>query len=256
MPEGARSAGLDLTAARSPGVVLLHGIARTSRSLRKLERALQAAGFATLNLDYPSRTRPLEELVEDIHPAIGGFGQTREGPLHFVGHSMGGLLVRAYVAKHRPKRLARVVMLGTPNGGSEVADLLRGLALYRAFYGPAGLQLVTAAAPLAALPALDYPVGIVAGNRFIDPISWLFILPRPNDGRVSVQSTRLAGMADHVTIHASHTGLPSHPAAIAQTIAFLSEGRFQRAMTSNPRRYGDDHRAWLVKSDRGLENRP
>lgn len=227
MPEAARPACVDSTAARSPGVVLLHGIARTSRSLKKLERALQAAGFATLNLDYPSRRKPLEALVEDIHPAINAFGRTLEAPLHFVGHSMGGLLVRAYVAKHRPKRFARVVMLGTPNGGSEVADVLTGLALYRAFYGPAGLQLATTPGPLTAPPAPDYPVGIVAGNRFIDPISWLFILPRPNDGRVSVQSTRLAGMADHVTIGSSHTGLPGHPAAIAQTITFLTEGRFR-----------------------------
>jgi pimeloyl-ACP methyl ester carboxylesterase len=208
-------------------VVLLHGIARTSASLTKLERALRASGFTTLNIDYSSRSKPIAAIVDDIHPAIARFAEV-EAPLHFVAHSMGGLVARAYIARHRPARLARVVMLGTPNSGSEVADLLQGLLPYRAFYGPAGLELTTtpATAPNA-LPAIDYPVGVIAGNRFIDPVAGLFVLPKPNDGRVSVQSTMLAGMTDHVVVKASHTGLPRHAAAIAQTIAFLRNGHFR-----------------------------
>jgi pimeloyl-ACP methyl ester carboxylesterase len=214
----------------SPGVVLLHGIARTSRSLGKLEHALQQTGFATLNLGYPSRRKPLDQLADHIHPAVADFAERNNGPIHFVGHSMGGLLARVYVAKYRPARLGRVVMLGTPNRGSEVADLLKGLYLYRSFYGPAGLQLTTEPDHmLKSLPALDYAVGIVAGNRSIDPISSHFILPRPNDGRVSVASSKLDGMADHITIKAFHAGLPRHRIAINQTIAFLREGRFNAA---------------------------
>jgi len=215
--------------ARCPGVVLLHGIARTSASLTRLERALQASGFATLNIDYASRSKPIAALADDIHPAIVSFAE-RDAPLHFVAHSMGGLVARAYIARHRPARLARVVMLGTPNSGSEVADLLQGFLPYRAFYGPAGLELTTtpATAPNT-LPAIDYPVGVIAGSRFIDPVAGLFVLPKPNDGRVSVQSAMLAGMAQHIVVKASHTGLPRHAAAIAQTIAFLREGRFQSA---------------------------
>ncbi|GMO30204.1 alpha/beta fold hydrolase [Bradyrhizobium sp. TM233] len=206
-------------------MVLLHGIARTSASLTKLERALRAAGFATLNIDYPSRKKPIVALADDLHPAISRFAE-RDAPLHFVAHSMGGLVARAYVAKHRPARLGSVVMLGTPNGGSEVADLLSGSRLYRALYGPAGLELTTELRP-DALPSLDYPVGVIAGSRFVDPVAGLFVLPKPNDGRVSVQSALLAGMADHIVVKTSHTGLPRHAAAIAQTIAFLREGRFQ-----------------------------
>ena len=213
--------------ARCPGVVLLHGIARTSASMKRLERALQAAGFATLNIDYASRAKQIAALADDIHPAIVRFAE-RAAPLHFVAYSMGGLVTRAYLAKHRPDQLGGVVMLGTPNGGSEVADLLSGSRLYRAFYGPAGLELTTARRP-DALPAVNYPVGVIAGNRFIDPVAGLFILPKPNDGRVSVQSSMLSGMTDHIIVKASHTGLPRHAIAIAQTIAFLREGRFRTA---------------------------
>jgi pimeloyl-ACP methyl ester carboxylesterase len=220
-------ANAGVTDLRSPGVVLLHGIARTSRSLRKVERALRAGGFATLNLDYASRRKPLDALAADIHPDIIAFADSIGGPLHFVAHSMGGLLTRVYVAHHRPAALGRVVMLGTPNGGSEVADLLKDLLLYRAFYGPAGQQLTTEQdADLTSLPPPDYAVGVIAGIRSIDPIASRFILPRPNDGRVSVQSAKLANMTDHTTVKASHTGLLRHRVAIDQTIAFLREGCF------------------------------
>jgi pimeloyl-ACP methyl ester carboxylesterase len=209
-------------------VVLLHGIARTSRSLKKLEAALQRSQFATLNLDYDSCKKPLDALASDIHSEIADFARKTDGLIHFVAHSMGGLLTRVYLAKHRPAGLGRVVMLGTPNGGSEVADVLKRFAIYRAFYGPAGLQLSTDQNPtLRSLPPVDYALGIVAGSRSLDPISSIFILPKPNDGKVSVHHTRLDGMTDHTTVKASHPGLVRHPIAIDQTIAFLLQGRFK-----------------------------
>jgi pimeloyl-ACP methyl ester carboxylesterase len=225
------------------GVVLLHGIAGRSLMLRRLEKALQRAGFATLNLDYASRKKPLDLLAEDIHPAIAKFVGHQNGPIHFVTHSMGGLLARVYIARYRPARLGRVVMLGTPNGGSEIADRLKDVALYRAFFGPAGLQLVTTGdAALASLPPLDYEVGIIAGNRFLDPISAL-LLPWPNDGRVSVASSRLPDMTDHTTVKASHMGLLLHPTSVRQTLAFLRNGRFEPARAAWRRERGDQRAA-------------
>jgi pimeloyl-ACP methyl ester carboxylesterase len=213
--------------ATSDGVVLLHGISRTARSFRKMQAALEAAGYATLNQDYASRRKALEALAEDIHPAIARFAGSVDGSVHFVGHSMGGLLARVYLAKYRPQRLGRVVMLGTPNSGSEIADRLKHLGPYRAFFGPAGQQLGTRrdVSVDTLLPPVDYSVGIVAGNRSIYPITSIF-LPKPHDGRVSVENTKLDGMADHVIVGASHPWLVGNEAAIAQTIRFLRDGKF------------------------------
>jgi pimeloyl-ACP methyl ester carboxylesterase len=209
------------------GVVLLHGISRTSRSFRRMQTAIEASGFVTLNLDYASRRKALESLAEDIHPAIELFASGIEGSIHFVGHSMGGLLARAYLARYRPRRLGRVVMLGTPNSGSEIADRLKNVRAYRAWFGPAGQQLITQrdAALDAILPPVDYAVGIIAGNRSVYPISSAF-LPKPHDGRVSVENTRLDGMMDHVVIAVSHPSLVRNRLALQQTIAFLRDGRF------------------------------
>jgi triacylglycerol esterase/lipase EstA (alpha/beta hydrolase family) len=182
----------------------------------------------TLNLDYPSRRKALEPLADDLHEAISRFADGSKGSIHFVGHSMGGLLARVYIAKYRPERLGRVVMLGTPNGGSEIADRLKNFFAYRTYFGPAGQQLVTQrnAATDAILPRIDYPVGVIAGNRSVYPIASALLLPRPNDGRVSVENTGLDGMTDHIVIGASHPWMVRNRLAIEQTIAFLLDGRF------------------------------
>ena len=194
-----------------------------------MQLTLERSGYATLNIDYPSRRATLETLAENIHPAIELFVSGLGGPVHFVGHSMGGLLARVYLARHRPERLGRVVLLGTPNGGSEIADRLKNISAYRAFFGPAGQQLGTQrdSAIAALFPPVDYPVGIVAGDRSIDPLASAF-LPKPHDGRVSVANTRLDGMADHVVIATAHPWLMRNSVAIEQTIAFLRDGKFRR----------------------------
>jgi pimeloyl-ACP methyl ester carboxylesterase len=143
---------------------------------------------------------------------------------------MGGLLARVYIARYRPTRLGRVVMLGTPNSGSEIADRLKHIGAYRAWFGPAGPQLVTQRdATIAAMfPPVDYPVGIIAGNRSVDPIMSAF-LPKPHDGRVSVENTRLDGMADHIIVGTSHPWLIRNGRAIEQTITFVRDGSFRRS---------------------------
>jgi pimeloyl-ACP methyl ester carboxylesterase len=212
------------------GVIFLHGISRSFRYFIKMQQAVEAAGFATRNIGYPSRRKTLSALADDIHPAIAPFAEANEGCTHFVCHSMGGLLARVYLARHRPSRLGRVVMLGTPNGGSEIADLFKNWLPYRQYFGPAGQQLVTMRDDVteAMLPPVDYPVGIIAGDHTLDPIASRLMLRGPNDGRVTVARTKLEGMTDHLVIHASHAMMIRSREAIMQTSAFLKDGQFRR----------------------------
>ncbi|MGO4668523.1 esterase/lipase family protein [Bosea sp. 2RAB26] len=211
------------------GIVLLHGIARRSGSLSGLERILKADGYGTLNLDYPARSNGLDDIASQLHEPIARFSGGLDGRLHFVTHSMGGLVARSYITRHRPERLGHVVMLAPPNEGSEIADLLKGNPLYRAFFGPAGAELVTARPEqlLRILGPVDYPLGVIAGDRSFYPLSSL-LLPRPNDGRVSVVRTRATGMSDHITLHATHPLIMRNREAIEQTRHFLQHGRFSR----------------------------
>ncbi len=214
------------------GVVLLHGIARRSQSLAGLEREFRSAGYATLNLDYPARRAGLQEIATGLHQPIARFAGDLGGRLHFVTHSMGGLVARVYIAQHRPELLGRVVMLAPPNEGSEIADLLRRNALYRAFFGPAGAELVTARPDglRHLLGEVDYPLGVIAGDRSLYPLSSL-LLPRPNDGRVSVARTRVAGMGGHLTLHATHPLIMRNREAVRQALHFLAHGRFNKPAT-------------------------
>jgi len=212
------------------GVVLLHGIARRSASLTTLEAALQAEGYRTLNLDYPARSHGLADIVAFVREPVARFADETDGLLHFVTHSMGGLVARASINRHRPIRLGRVVMLAPPNEGSEIADLMRNNPLYRAFFGPAGAELGTVRpdALHALLGEIDYPLGVIAGDRSFYPLGSL-VLPGADDGRVSVERTKVAGMADHITIHSTHPLIMRNREAIAQTLHFLKQGRFARA---------------------------
>lgn len=218
-------------------VLLLHGIARSSASLSRLEKTIKAAGFATLNLDYPSRKQPLESLIDEVHSRAGPFITQHDARTHFVTHSMGGLLARAYIARYRPTNLGRAVLLAPPNQGSEIPDLLENGRAYNRFFGPAGRQLGTRPDERlrSLLGAVDYPLGIIAGNRAVDPIGWL-IIPGPNDGRVSVIRTEVSGMADHVTLPATHAMMMQNAEVIRFTVHFLRFGRFpgRRSKPSSP----------------------
>lgn len=207
------------------GVVLLHGIMRTSRSMNAIRKQLEKQGYHVLNLDYPSTRQSIGDIVDFLHHTIPAFAQTCR-QVHFVGYSMGGLIIRAYLARFRPANLGRVVMIGTPNGGSEVANVVQRWWLYKTLYGPAGQQLITDQTAFAALFApVDYPLGVIAGNLSVEPIS-SWIIGKPNDGKVSVASTRIDGMLDHIVIPVIHTLLPTSKKSILYTSRFLQHGSF------------------------------
>ncbi len=214
-------------------VVLLHGLARRPSSMAKLARALADAGYVPVNHGYPSRKHTIEELVDSyLKPLLDTLQAAGASRIHFVTHSLGGILLRQYVRRHGAALVGRAVLIAPPNHGSEIADRLRPLGLFRRFYGPAGQQLGTTSDQLPGqLPDADFDVGVIAGTRNWNPIfkRWL---PGPSDGTVSVESTRLGNSTGFIAIPATHLLIIRHPQAIALTLHFLANGSFDPAGNS------------------------
>lgn len=209
-------------------VVLLHGLMRSSTSMNPMQRELDSAGFLTANIDYPSRDHTVEALAEiAVEEGLAACRANESiDSVHFVTHSLGGILVRQYLSANEIPELGRVVMMGPPNQGSAAVDTMGGVPGFDWVNGPAGRQLGKGedSVPLALGPA-DFELGVIAGNRTIDPITSA-VLENPDDGRVSVEDTKLDGMADFVVVEHSHAFMMRMRRTIELTIAFLRTGSF------------------------------
>ena len=219
------------TVANAPGgnhVVLLHGLARSHRTMNAMQKALLKRGRKVCNVDYPSTQHPVEKLAMDfVLPAIEKCGVGNAAPIDFVTHSMGGVIVR-YLAVHAPElEIGRVVMLSPPNCGSEVVDALGDMWLFEYINGPAGKQLGTGDDSLPnSLGPASFDLGIITGDR---SINWILstIIDGEDDGKVSVERAKLEGMKDFIVIHSAHPFIMKNAAAIRQTLYFLEHGEFK-----------------------------
>jgi len=215
-------------------VVLLHGLARTSNSMNELEQKLIDEGYYVANVDYPSRKKEIIELSEmAINEGLSRCHEHASSPVNFVTHSLGGILVRQYYKNHPPKDVKRVIMLGPPNNGSEIVDSLKNLPGYDLLNGPAGQQLGTGDDDIPKhLGAVNFELGVIAGTRSINLILSTF-LPNPDDGKVSVESTKVDGMCGFVTLPVSHPFLMQNDQAISEVINFLAYGKFKHESAIN-----------------------
>ncbi|MCG6891409.1 MAG: alpha/beta fold hydrolase [Gammaproteobacteria bacterium] len=209
-------------------VILLHGLARSEKSMLALQRALQQKGYCVTNVAYDSRHGDIETMAVDaIEPALAACADAER--IHFVTHSLGGILVRQFLAHHEIDNLGRVVMLGPPNKGSEVVDKLRDVPGFHFINGDVGLQLGTGAASLPnQLGRANFDLGIIAGTRSVNLILSTMI-PGINDGKVSVESTRLEGMQDHIEMEVTHPFMMNNDAVIEQVVHYLTTGSFKRS---------------------------
>lgn len=206
-------------------VILLHGLARTSRAMQDMEDALLGEGYRVANVSYPSRDYPIEALAPmAIDDGIERCGDAAR--VHFVTHSLGGILVRYYYTDRGVEGVGRVVMLAPPNQGSKAADTLRNVPGFDWINGPAGSQLGKGedSIPLS-LGSPQFEFAVIAGNRTIDPITSA-VLDNPDDGKVSVEDTKLEGMSDFRVVDVSHAYIMQNDEVIELVTRFLETGSF------------------------------
>jgi len=210
-------------------VILLHGLGRSSRSMAIIENSLSSLGYRVVNVDYPSTKHPIEFLADEIlNDIVEPYSMRSQSKIHFVTHSMGGIVVRYYLKNHKLPNLGRVVMISPPNQGSELVDSLGDSYFFNKLNGPAGRQLGTGkdSVPLS-LGSVDFELGVIAGNRSFNPL-YSLIIPGPDDGTIAVDRTKVVGMKDFLVLPRSHIFIMKSEDAIKQVIHFIEHGAFKR----------------------------
>ncbi|MBV2122910.1 MAG: alpha/beta hydrolase [Candidatus Thiodiazotropha sp. (ex Ctena orbiculata)] len=206
-------------------VVLLHGLGRNKTSMWLLASRLEDAGYYVKRVEYSSLDQNPDEILQDISSQIYQCCQKHTHSVHFVGHSLGGLMVRAYLQYNKVDKLGKVVLLGTPNKGAEAADHFSNSWLME-ILGPTAKALGTGENSFPnSLKAPYYPVGIIAGeinNKLNDPV-----IPGKDDGLVSVEATKIDGMTDFIIIETGHSSMRYNSEVAEQTIEFIKNGMFK-----------------------------
>lgn len=212
-------------------VILIHGIVRSSKSFHKMADKLKREGYTVIGFDYPSTQVEITQSAEYLHQLL----ESLEGveKISFVVHSMGGLVVRCFLKEHKDERIERMVMLGVPNQGANMADILSSNVLFKLIFGPAGKQLGINAGFIASLPTPKFEFGIIAGARG-DEKGYNPLVPGDDDGTVSLESAQLPGASDFATVGCLHSFLMNHADTIAYTSHFLKTGQFRKDGEPHP----------------------
>jgi triacylglycerol lipase len=208
-------------------VIILHGIARTKWSMSKLDKYLAERGYKTVNMDYPSTSKSIEHIAERyVSKSVDQCKEGQVDKIHFVTHSMGGIVVRQYLQANSLPEGSRLVMLSPPNQGSEVTDYLKDFFLYQWITGPAGQQLGTDNESLPNnLKPVGIEVGVISGDKSLNP--WFSsVVTGPDDGTVSIAEVQLKEMADFIVVDSTHTFIMRDPLVHQQVFHFLQNGEF------------------------------
>lgn len=205
-------------------VVLVHGILGWKDRWSVMSTTLRRHGYETVDVNYPSSRAKIEDHVRQLDTVVENLSEHCE--LHFVTHSMGGLLVRRLLAENPDIPADRVVMIAPPSQGAMTADIVRDFFAFRLVFGPAGQQLVTGVNSFVSdLPEPPCEFGVIAGGRG-DGKGFNPIIIGDDDGVVEVERTKLDGMSDFMLFNATHNGLLTKQEVADAAARFLENGSF------------------------------
>ena len=213
-------------------VIALHGILRSSKSWTELQRVLEPDDYTFINFDYPSTQQSISDFADQLQEVIATLDGIEH--IHLIGHSMGGLVVRRWCQQYSDPRMRRLLMIGTPNSGAEMASMLKKNLLFQLILGPSGQQLVADPEEFIStlpLPTMEYAV--IAGAKGT-PDGFNPLIPGDDDGVVTVQSARLPGAVDYLAVRALHSFQPWNPEVMEATRRYLSSGALRASGIREP----------------------
>ena len=203
-------------------IILVHGLWMNGIDMTLLARRLEKAGYETAQFSYPSMGNTPRENAS----RLDSFATGLDAPvIHFVGHSLGGIVIRHLFFDYPNRKPGRVVTLGTPHRPSFSAHNLSSYTLGKLMLGQSVVDGLLGNIP----PWSDvHDLGSIAGTMEFGLGLVFNGLPSPNDGTVTVEETRLPNMKDHASVHASHFGLLLSPTTADLCHNFLRDGLFGR----------------------------
>ena len=215
---------------KNENVIIIHGFGQNAKGMHSITNGLQEAGYSTCALEYKTVGRSIHAIKKQIGQQINDCFSTfrKENKTHFIGHSLGGLMIRSYLSEYPSERhqykIDKVIMMGTPNNGSPISDSYQEKSIF-GLLGEMSLALGTDEGDFAkSLPEPSYKTGIIAGNK-----PWRLTrkaFNEPNDGLVPVSSTKLPNMDDFIELNVDHASMRTDPIVMNNILTYLTNGRF------------------------------